>query len=329
MNLGDWAKSLGPDNQVTADIAELLNQTNEVLYDMGWIESNLPVGHQMEMRVGLPPVYYRAMNQPVPVGKSEEVPIMEQAAMLEAYSQIDKGIAELGGMNNLAKTRTSKAKAFLEAMNQAFVHTLFYGSTVNPASFVGILPRYGAISGATNAQNILDAGGRTSTCSSIVLVVWSEETVFGFFPQGSKAGLEHEDLGLETAQGASYTDGTPQLMRVYRDHWIWKHGLGVKDWRYIVCIRNIDVPTLLAKTGADLIDLMIRATHHVPNIRVGKAAFYMNRTVFEMFDVQMRDAVQKGGQLKYEVVDGVEVPVFRGIPVRIVDQLVNTETYIS
>ena len=327
MNLADWAKSLGPDNQVTADIAELLNQTNEVLSDMGWIEGNLPVGHQMEMRVGLPPVYYRLMNQAVPVGKSEKVPIMEQTAMLEAYSQIDKGLAELGGMANLAKTRQSEAKAYLESMNQQFVETLFYGSNVNPASFIGLATRYGAIAGAANAQNVLDAKGVGSTNSSIWLIVWGEETVFGIFPQGSKAGLEHEDLGLETAQG-SIDNTNPSLMRVYRDHWQWNHGLGLKDWRYVVRIANIDIPTLLAKTGADVLDLMIRATHHVPNIRAGKAAFYVNRTVFEMLDIAKRDAVQSGGQLKYEVVDGIEMPVFRGIPVRIVDQLLLTESRV-
>ena len=328
MNLADWAKSLGPDNQVTADIAELLNQTNEVLSDMGWIEGNLPVGHQMEMRVGLPPVYYRAMNQPVPVGKSEKMPIMEQTAMLEAYSQIDQKLAELGGMGNLAKLRASEAKAYLESMNQQFVSTLFYGSNVNPASFIGFSTRYGAISGAANAQNVLDAGGTGSTNASLWLIVWGEESVFGIFPQGSKAGLDHQDLGVQTAQGAAYSDATPQLMQVYRDHWSWNHGLGLKDWRYVVRIANIDIPKLLAKTGADVLDLMIRATHHVPNIRAGKAAFYCNRTVFEMLDIAKRDAVQSGGQLRYEVVDGVEMPVFRGIPVRIVDQLLNTESRV-
>ena len=326
--LTDIAKSYGPDHMITTDIAELLNQTNEILYDMAWKESNLPLGHQMQMRIGLPASYYRAMNQPVPVGKSEVAPIVEGVATLEAYTQIDKEVAEVGGMDNVAKYRTSESKAQLESMNQTFIKTLIYGSTANTASFIGLSSRYGTISGASNAQNILDAGGTGGTNSSIYLVGWGTESVFGLFPKGSKAGLDHRDLGLQVYQGASGTDSSPLLMEVYRDHWIWKHGLAVKDWRYVVRIANIDIPTLLAKNGADLLDLMVRATRHIPNLRACKPAFYMNRTVAEMMDVQMRDAVQKGGQLKYEVVDGIEIPVFRGIPCRIVDQLVLNESRV-
>ena len=328
LTLADWAKSLGPDNQITSDIVEMLNQTNEVLLDMGWMEGNLPVGHQGEIRTGLPPSYYRAMNQPVPVGKSSKAPILEQTAMLSAFTQVDKKLADLGGPANRQKLRQSEGKAQLESFNQTFVKTLFYGSNINPASFVGFSTRYGAISGASNAQNILDAGGTGSNNASIWLVVWGEDKCTGIFPQGSKAGILHEDLGEQTAQGAAYTDGNPQLMQVYRDTWEWDHGLYLADWRYVVRIANIDVPQLLAKSGADILDLMLRATRHVPNLRGGRPAFYMNRTVAEMMDIQMRDAVQKGGQLKYEVVDGVEIPVFRGVPVRIVDQLLTTESRV-
>ena len=54
----------------------------------------------------------------------------------------------------------------------------------------------------------------------------------------------------------------------------------------------------------------------------------MNRTVKQMLNIQRRDAVQIGGQLEYAVVDGVQVPAWEGIPIRVVDQLLNSESRV-
>jgi hypothetical protein len=328
--LTQWANSLGPDHMIQTRVANLLEQQNGVIADAGWIESNMPLGHMGEVQVGLPASYYAAMNGFVGVSQDAVMPIQEPAAMLKAFTQVSKEMGELGGMGELAKLRARKSKAQLESFNQQFTKTLFYGSAVNPASFVGLSTRYSSLE-ATNGQNILDAGGTSGTNASIWLVVWGEETCTMFFPKGSKAGIDHRDLGLQTLQSintSQFSDTNTGLLEVYREAWTWKHGLFLNDWRYVVRIANIDVPKLLAKTGADVLDLLLRATHHVPNLHGGRPAIYMNRTLLEMLDVAKRDAVKEGGQLKYEVVDGIEIPTFRGIPVRIVDQLLNTEARV-
>ena len=96
----------------------------------------------------------------------------------------------------------------------------------------------------------------------------------------------------------------------------------------MVRICNIDIPTLLAKTGASLIDLLMMARERIPNIESGRTTIYMNRTVKQMLNIQRRDAVQIGGQLEYAVVDGVQVPAWEGIPIRVVDQLLNSESRV-
>ena len=48
----DWAKSLDP-NGNTANVVELLNQSNEILTDMPFIEGNLPTGHKTTIRTGI------------------------------------------------------------------------------------------------------------------------------------------------------------------------------------------------------------------------------------------------------------------------------------
>jgi len=324
LTLADWAKRLDPDGKVPT-IVELLSQTNEILADEMFMMGNLPTGNRCTIRTGLPSAYWRLLNQGVPPSKSETAQVDEHCGSLEAWSEVDKELAELSG--NTGAFRLSEAQAFIEAMNQEQASTLFYGKAgLNPEQFNGLSVRYSDKS-AANAQNIVDGGGTGSDNSSIWLVVWGGMSCYGIFPKGSKAGLEHEDLGLETIETTAGIAGN--RMRGYRDRFVWKNGLVVKDWRYAVRIPNIDISNLVAKSSAaDLIELMIKAVHRVPNLRVGKPVFYMNRTVFQMLDIQRRDDVVAGGGLSYQTVDGVITPMFRGIPVRTCDALLETEARV-
>jgi hypothetical protein len=321
---------LGPDHKIQTLVANLLSQQNGIIADAGWIESNMPLGHMGEVETGLPESFYTGYNQFVPVSNGSSMPITESSARLEAYTQVDARLAEVGGPSQVAALRVRKSQQQLESFNQTFARNVFYGSRANPTAFEGLSSRYNSLS-AGNAQNILDMGGTSGTNASIWLVTWKPDAITCFFPQGSKAGIEHRDLGIQSLQSintGTFSDTNTGLQEVYREHWCWQHGLFVQDWRYAVRMANIDMPTLLAKQGADLLDGMIRATHHIPNINSGRPAFYVNRTIAEMLDVQTRDAVLSGGQLKYEVVDGVNTMVFRGIPIRVCDQLLLTESRV-
>lgn len=325
LTLADHAKRLDPDGKVPA-IVEMLSQSNEILLDMLWKEGNLPTGERTVVRTGLPSVFWRLVNQGISPSKSTTAQVDENCGMLESYSEVDKDLAELNG--NTSSFRLSEAQAFLESMNIEMAQTLFYGnSSVDPEEFLGFAPRYSSLA-AANGQNIVSGGGSGSDNSSIWLVCWGAQTAHGIFPKGSKAGLQHEDLGLVTVETTAGIAGS--RMRAYQDHWQWKAGLALKDWRYVVRIPNIDISNLVAKSSAaDLIELMVKATHRLVNPNMGKCAFYMNRTCFQMLDIQRRDDVISGGQLNYEVVDGKRTPFFRGIPVRICDALLETEAAVS
>jgi hypothetical protein len=119
-------------------------------------------------------------------------------------------------------------------------------------------------------------------------------------------------------------------MRAYRDHWQWKCGIALRDWRFVVRIPNIDISNLVAKSSAaDLIELMIKAIHRIPSLKMGRPVFYMNRTCFQMLDIQRRDDVIAGGGLTYSDVDGVMTANFRGIPVRKCDALIEAEAVVA
>jgi len=325
LTLADWAKRLDPDGKVPV-VAELLSQSNEILEDAVFVEGNLPTGHRVTIRTGLPAVYWRQLNAGVPGSKSTTAQVDEGIGMLEAYARIDKDLAELNG--NTSQFRLSEDTAFLEAMNQAQAQTMFYGNvSTNPAAYTGLATRYGAISGAGNAQNIIDAGGTSSNNTSIWLTVWGENTAFCTFPKGSKAGLIHEDMGQLTVYDANLNP-----YQALQTHYQWKNGLVVKDWRYVVRIANINTANLVAQSSAaDLITLMSRALDRIPNWGAGRAAFYMNRTVYSMLRVQALNksnyalSVEKG-------LNQFGTPQswmsFEGIPLRRVDQILNTETRV-
>jgi len=332
LTLADWAKRTDPDGRVPV-IAELLSQSNEILEDCVFKEGNLPTGERVVIRTGLPSVYWRALNQGIPNSKSTTAQVDEACGILEARSEVDKDLAMLNG--NTAQFRLSEDVAFLEAMNQTQATTMFYGNpSTDPKQFLGLAPRYSSLSGSNNAQNVITAGGSGSDNTSIYLVVWGDQTVYCPFPKGSSAGLIHEDLGEQTVYNS---DGT--RLQAYATRYQWKNGLVVKDWRYVVRICNIDISDLMAQTTTQLpsaataiIKLMSRALYRIPNMGMGRAAFYMNRTVHSGLAIAALDK----SQYVLKVNEGLSQfgqPYswlsFQGVPLRRVDAIVNTEAVVS
>lgn len=321
LTLADWAKRLDPDGKVPT-IVELLSQTNEMLEDIEWVEGNLPTGHKTTVRSGLPEVAWRQLNYGVQPSKSRTVPVTDTTGMLEAYAEVDKDLADLNG--NTAEFRLSEDQAFLEAMNQQLQYQYIYGNiAVNPEKIMGFAPRFNSKS-AQNGANIISAGGSGSTNTSIWLVVWGKNTVHGIFPKGSKAGLSHDDKGQVTL-----TDPNGGRYEGYRTHYQWKPGLTVRDWRYVSRIADIDVAALTknAATGADLNDLMVQALEKIPNLKAGKAAIYCNSTIRAWWRRQLLNKANV--HLSWDTVAGKKVLSFDEVPVRRVDQILNTESPVA
>jgi hypothetical protein len=320
LTYADWAKRYN-DGKISV-IVELLSQTNEILDDMRWVEGNLPTGHRTSVRTGLPQGTWRQLNYGVQPTKSTTSQVTDACGMLETYSEMDKALADLNG--NTAEFRLSEDKAFLEGLSQQMAQTLFYGNTdLNIERFMGLTPRFNTVNpaNAQTAQNVIDAGGTGSDNTSIWLVVWSDLTVHGIFPKGSKAGLQMRDLGEQTL-----LDPSSNRYQGYRTHYKWDAGLTVRDWRYAVRIANVDVSDLAGGSPADLVKMMIKATHKVPSLKIGQPVFYMNRTGRQWLDIQA--ATKDNVMLKISEFEGRPVRKFLGIPIRTCDQISNTEARV-
>ncbi|MGL5734204.1 MAG: major capsid protein [Beijerinckiaceae bacterium] len=337
----DLAKSMGPDGSFDTDRVNLLTQSNEVLLDMVWKPGNLLTGHRTTIVTGLPAVYFRRINEGVPLSKSTGAQVDEGSAMLEGFFQVDRELALLSG--NVNRYRYEESRQFMESMNQTLAAYLFYGNAgLDPKQFNGLAVRYSTI-GAGNSQ-IVDAGGVGTDNTSIWLIGWGD-LVHGIYPKNTTGGLQHEDVtvnkasypGVEGAYvGDVLFDPNGNQYMGYKDHFIWRCGLAVRDYRAIVRIANIDVSNLVTNsTPADLIVRMIQAYYRVPtqlrknngaNGGLSRAAWYVNPTVKAILHTQAMS--KASAQITLREIDGVEVVSFLGLPVREVEQILNTEARV-
>jgi len=327
----DWTKQLDPDGSVAA-VAELLSQTNQIMDRMLFQEGNLPTGHRVSQRTGLPTVYWKLINKGTPSSKATTTQVTEQCGILSARSEVDVD-SIIGG--NVEEQRLIESSAFIEAMGQEFASTLFYGSAASPEEFVGLSNRYVSLSGDGNSENVLNGGGTGGgDYTSVWLVGMGDKGIYGIFPEGSTAGLQHRDMGV----GEAFDDNNDRY-EAYLDSYKMKSGVCVKDWRYGVRIPNLDISDMAGTTGTQaasastfLPKLMSRAIDRLPSMDGVAPYFLMNRTSASLLRVlaleksssavTIEEGLNQFGKTIFQL-------KFLGIPVLINDAIINTETEVS
>lgn len=335
-NIYDVSSRMDPKGDIPV-IAEMLSQHNDYRSDMPMKEANGFTFHEEVFRTSIPAGSWRQYNQGVPYGKSTTAKFRVGMAMLADWSQVDRSLARHSG--NEAKFRESEDVAFLEGMSQTVAETFVYGNTTsNPAQFMGIAPFYNTVSvaNAQNALNVIDGLGTGSSNTSLYLLGWGEETIFGVYPRGSKAGLNWEDQGTVVPAFDSMGNRFPAYTSYFEE----EIGLCPKDWRYGGRIANLDTtaaglagsnaPDLFALTRKLLMNLptggrttgisTTDAPHGDPSVRT---VMYMDRTLRYWFDIQ--SIRNRNVLLPPDQSAGRAWSEYDGVPMKIIDQIVNTE----
>jgi hypothetical protein len=343
LTYADWAKRTDTDYKI-AMIIEMLSQTNEIMVDMIVMEGNLPTGNKSTVRTGLPQGTWRLLNAGIQPTKSTTAPIIDTCGNLEAESQVDRDITALAA--DPERFRLSESMAFLEGMTQQMAQTVIYGSTAtNPERFTGLTPRYNSVltTTALSAANVIDMGGTGSNNTSVWIVTWGEQCTAGITPKGKPTGLRHDDMGLQRVQDVNQTFANGAYFWAWVDHFKWELGLQVKDWRYNVRLANIDVNNLQTVNAANLLNGLVRALNRLPTAgtgvsavqssdapsiqgAMGKTVIYVNRTVRTYLELQ---ALNKTNiWLSLSEYNGQVILKFRGVPIRTVDAILNTEARV-
>lgn len=327
--LVDVTKRLDPNGGI-AYIAEVLSKYNPILEDMAWVEGNLPTGHRYTARAALPGLTWRRFNQGVDPTTSKTEQYDEPCGMLEGYSKVDVDLAKLNG--NEAAFRLSEDQAFIQAMNVEVATGLFYHSVgTAPEKFTGLTPRLNSTTtnDITNPMAVSqlvtgDATASGNDQTSIWLIGWSPETVFGIYPKGSVGGLQSEDLGRQLV-----LDANNKQFLAWVTRWQWKLGLCVRDFRYVSRCCNIDTSAWKEdlSAGADLalrMQDMIASIYSLENCR---PVFYMNRATFNMLNKQL--VKRQANWLEWLDAGGRRIPAYMGIPIKYVDAITSTEAVVS
>jgi hypothetical protein len=303
-------------------IVKMLHQTNEVLDVLPFVECNDGTTHLTTVETGLPEPTWRGLYEGIQPTKFTSVQVRESTGSLENFANVDKDLIERN--SNVPGYRLQATRRFIEGMNQEFVQTLIYGNEgTAPKEFTGLSARFNSLS-AANADNIIDAQGNDDDLTSIWLCVFGDETGHALYPRGFTGGLVHTDLGIETVDKPAAEGGGSY--RAYRDHFEWKCGFSLRDWRYFVRIANIDLSLLTkdASSGPDLLDLMTQALELPPSLSMGTACFLVSRTIRSWLRRQVLNKVASSTLTMDEVL-GRRVVTMDGVPVYRVDQILHTE----
>lgn len=325
-DLIDLFKSQDSTMEIAA-VIELLAETNAVLDDAMTVECNNGTKHRTTVRTGLPDVTWGQLYKGISQSKSQKAQVEDTTGFVEGLSTIDTRLLKLSG--NEAAVRLSEARAFLESLSQEMASTVFYGDhTSDPEKFTGFAPRFNAISGAANGGQIVDAGGTGSDNTSLWMVTWSDDAAHLLYPKGTAAGVSREDKGEQRV-----TDSSGDPYYVKEELFSWHCGLTVRDWRQVVRVANIDVSDLQAGS-VDIYKWLRKGFWKLKKHRVsgGRLAIYCNADVLEALDADSTPTSSTSAsyvRLRPTEVDGKEVMSYRGIPVRQVDALLNTESQIT
>lgn len=325
--LYNLTKMLDPDGSL-ADIGKVYTYTNEVMADIPYKEANGKMYHRITVEDGLPEGTWRSLNKGIRPKDAGTLQVDETIGLLENRAQADVVLARLSG--NIAQFRKEKGDRIVRGLSKQNCDVLFYGDvTTYPEEYHGFAPRYDSLGkktdsfGAFNPMNQVYSMGGSSNCTSVWLIGWGDP-VYGIYPQGSKMGIETEDLGVIDVYDA---DGG--VYRAYAEHFRLSMGLAVEDWRYVARLANIDVTATLNDALLTLfLNNLIDMQHALPDLKSVRPAYYMNRNVksylTKLAYLKTNLALNIG-----EVYGEKNVLNLNGIPIRQCDSITLTETALS
>ncbi len=327
VTLADYAKRLDPNGNI-AQICNVLSQFNPIMKDIPWVEGNLPTGHRFTSSTALPSGTWRKLNKGYDATKGTTDQVDETCGIFEARSAIDVDNPGMQGANK-AQYRAGEDLLFLSGMGNDVASALFYSSVAaNPEQIQGLAPRLNVTSGNPASGQILKWGGSSAGAdqTSVWLVGWSPDKVFGIYPKDTKAGVDQQDLGQQLV-----LDGNNKQFLAWLTRFVWKLGVCVRDYRYLVRGCNIDTSAATNTDGyiINLLTDMYAALYSMDNCN---PRFYMNRWTFSHFN---KNLMGKQANL-LEWVDGsesgkpgVRVPAFLGVPIIITDAISKAEGIVT
>lgn len=334
LGLADIYKRQEGKNRAAANIIEVLNDTSQdIMTDWVMMPCNDGTKHTHTIRTGLPKLGWGQLYKGIIQSKSGTQQIDDTTGFVEGLCTVDKRVLDLAGENRAA-IRASESEAFLEAMAQELVTSMFYHNPATDAKKPkGLAPRYSEYGTSGAANQVVNGGGAGSDNTSIWMVTWGGHGLCALYPDGTAGGITQEDKGeqrvLDDAGAPYYVE--EELIKAHI-------GFAIKDYRRVVRIANVDMSEVEAG-NVDLYGLMRKGYYKMHNRRVNKVrkqengshtCIYANTDILEALDALQTNSGSGDNytRLRPMEIEGKEVPSYRGMPIRECDALLNTEAAV-
>lgn len=299
-----------------AKAVDVLSEVNGVLPTATWMEANDLTSHVVTQALTEGTGSAGVINQGVPYETTKVKQVRFPIEMFETYSRVDE--RELKVSSSPEQFRAQKDAYMLKSLGRSWHTRFFYGdSTDNPAAVDGLATRYNDL----GMDNVVGAGGTGSDLSSMWILQWGMDGCYLTYPRGGNTMIEVEDLGRDIVNDTvgAYT----AMVTHFGIHW----GLAIADDRAVQRIANIET------SGASNIfdeDDLIRAITRLPDPgNLANTAIYVNRSIYAAMQIAMKDKQNVNFYPDADGLSGKPVVTFQGIPVVMVDKLLNTEAALT
>lgn len=313
----EQAKRIDPSGD-QALIAEVLNRKmGNILQDAPWMPSNDVWTNKTTRRASLPTGTRRKLNARVTASVSRTTEVLDVIEQLEDYCDVDAALVD--SMPSPATFRAGEVDAFIEGLGQTIASDVLYGNGgVNPDSMHGLAPRMATL----DARFVMDGAGSGSDVTSVYVVTWGQTSAYLIYPKNmaSTLGVQHNDKGQVTSELST------GLMEVYRDHFVIRCGLVVRDPRAIGRYANIEAAGASNTFDEDLLIALLNNMNTGGGTRI-----YCNETILTQMQIRMKDKNNVYFTPGGNALSGEPPLYFSNVPVRQFSReiLVNTEDAIT
>ncbi len=325
-------------NNETLDVAEVLNEVNEVIEDAIVQQSTDMTSHVFSRRTSLPAVNWVKLGNGwnATVGLINQV--REEIGQLKARFLAPEDIMDI--QPNPSKYRMQQERGYIESMGQELSNTLFgnfSSGALSPASpppeeFAGFQYRYNSL-GSTDTNFVINNGNTTgSDNTSVWFVQWGAGKVYLISPRNAPGGLSKVDKGLQmvsgdnavasTAAAGSAPNPTNQL-HAFVTEFAWRVGLAVEDLRTVKRLANID--SVAGSTFTLNVDNIIKIQNNFKSRDM--VSMYTNETVFTQLDILAKDKTNVFWSENNPF--GRPQLFFRNSPIRRTDAISNDEGILT
>ncbi len=322
--------------QIT-DVAEVLNETNNVIEDAIVQKSTDITSHRVTRRSKLPAVSWVKVGNGwnATVGLTNQA--VETIGMMKARFLAPQDVLDIQA--NPDKYRANQERSYIESMGQELANTLMGNVasgalspiTVPPEEFAGFQYRLNAISTDPTKYVVNNGNDSGSDNTSIYFVQWALNKVYLITPRNMDGtGLKKEDKGLVYTSGdnavasTSATSPNPtNSLWAYITEFSWNVGLAIEDQRAVKRLANIDSVSTETNTLDE--DKIIQIRNNFKGNE--KIYMYCNETVFTQLQILAKDKTN----VNWTGDDPFGRPQFNflDMPVRRCDAITNDEATLA